>query len=326
MKKMWMTLLGATVVLAACGEGEEATSQTAEDMNGEGQEEVQEESKTEEAEELTITHEFGETVVPVDPERVVVFDLGVLDTLDHLGADIAAVPTANVPDYLEKYRGDEYETAGTLFEPDFETIYDIDPELIIISGRASEAYDELSEIAPTIFLGVDTENYMESFTENVTTLGEIFNKEEEAQAALSDIEGSLKELQDNVDAEGLLVMANEGDISAYGPGSRFGLLHDDFGIKPTDEGIETANHGQNVSYEYVVEQNPEYLFVIDRGAAIGEDASAKEAVENELIQTTDAYKNDRIVYLDPVKWYITTGGLTSVSDMVDEVKKGVGVK
>src|SRR5699024_12499051 len=86
-------------------------------------------------------------------------------------------PQKNVPEYLDKYEGKAYENIGALKEPDFEKIAEIDPDLIIISGRQSDVYDQLQELDPTVFLGVDTERYMDSFTENVETIGEIRSEE-----------------------------------------------------------------------------------------------------------------------------------------------------
>src|SRR5699024_12445659 len=86
--------------------------------------------------------------------------------------------------YIDKYEYDTYENIVALKEPDFEKISEIDPDLIIISGRQSDVYDLLQELGPSVFLGVDTERYMDSFTENVETIGEIFDKEEEAEQEL----------------------------------------------------------------------------------------------------------------------------------------------
>ena len=43
------------------------------------------------SETITITHELGETPVTTNPERVVVFDLGILDALDNLGVNVTGV-------------------------------------------------------------------------------------------------------------------------------------------------------------------------------------------------------------------------------------------
>lgn len=69
----------------------------------------------------------------------------------------------------------------------------------------------------------------------------------------------------------------------------------------------------------MAEKNPDYLFVIDRGAVVGGKSSAKQVVENEMIKTTKAYKENHVVYLDPNYWYLSGGGLISVSEMVKEV-------
>lgn len=80
----------------------------------------------------------------------------------------------------------------------------------------------------------------------------------------------------------LVVLVNEGQLSAYGKGSRFGLIHDTFGFKAADDKIEASTHGQSV-YEYVLE-NPGILFVVDRTKAIGGDDSKDNVATNELIQ------------------------------------------
>lgn len=280
------------------------------------------------ASEITVEHELGETVVPANPESVVVFDYGVLDSLRELGVDPVAVPQGNIPAHLDEFESDDYENAGTLFEPDFETIYGLSPDLIIISGRTSEAYDELNDIAPTIHMGVDNTNYIESFKENVTLLGEIFGETELVESRLADIDESIADLNEAAAESGqtgLITMASEGSLSAYGPGSRFGIIHAEFGVGAADENIEEANHGQNVSFEYVLDTNPDILFVIDRGAAVGndDDISAQETIENELVQQTTAYQEGNVIYLDGGYWYLAGGGLTSVSEMVNEVQSAV---
>ncbi|MEZ0480055.1 siderophore ABC transporter substrate-binding protein [Planococcus sp. SSTMD024] len=314
--KKWLAAILVVMmfaVLAACGAEEEATdSQTAD-------------AQTTETETMTVTHELGETEVTKNPEKVVVFDFGILDTLDQLGVEsVAGVAQGNIPTYLEQYEDTEkYENIGTLKEADFEAIHAMDPDLIIISGRQAEMYNEFSDIAPTIHLGVDTTDYMNSFTTNMETVGEIFGKqaevEEELAAINEQIEG-IKEKTATSDEKGLIVLANEGKVSAYGAASRFGIIHDVFGVKQADEGIEASTHGQSITYEYILDTNPDMMFVVDRNAAVGNDASAKDSLENELVQKTNAYQNDKIIYLDPDYWYLSGGGLQSVSEMVNAIE------
>lgn len=311
-----------TVVLAACGSDTKEAEGGAETNAAAGSNGTAEQVQNKE---VTITHLLGETTLETNPEKIVVFDMGILDSLDKLGIEVTGVPQVNIPPYLEKYKDSKYENVGSLKEPDFEKIAEISPDLIIISGRQADSYDELSKIGKTIHLGVDTTRYMDSYKENMQILGQIFNKTDEINTEIAKIEDEIKVLNEKVTASGknaLIILANEGKISAYGAGSRFGIIHDVFGFTPVDKAIEVSTHGQSISFEYIVEKDPDYLFVVDRGAAVSTDdktSSAKGLVENSLVKNTKAYKEGHIIYLDANYWYLSGGGLASVSEMVKEV-------
>ncbi len=310
MRKIYfgITMLLLMALLAACGSTGDAGKES------------------DAADKIVIKHQLGETSVTKNPKNVVVFDLGFLDTLDELGVEVAAVPQQNLPEYLKQYKDKKYTNAGSLKEPDFEAISRLKPEVIFISTRQQELYDELSEIAPTVFVGVDPSDYLNSFKENVGIAGKLFDKEEEAKEALAEVEGkidALKEKAASVDEKALIVLGTEGKVSAYGPSSRFGLIHDEFGFPAADEKIEVSTHGQSITFEYILEKNPDILFVIDRDAAVGNNASVKDSIENELVKKTNAYKNKKIIYLDPGYWYLSGGGLQSVSKMVEEVEAAI---
>ena len=328
MKKWMIYLVVAIMAMVIAGCGSQANNEPATEPAGTGAAQAESEQPAENEaaadapSEIIVTHALGETTVPVNPEKVVVFDFGVLDSLDQLGVEVTGVPQSNIPPYLAKYEDAAYENVGSLKEPDFEKISAIDPDLIIISGRQSDAYEELNKLGPTIFLGVDASDYMGSFESNARTLGEIFDKSAEVEEELTRVEGAIDQLHEQVtasSANALIVLANEGSISAYGAGSRFGIIHDVFGFVPVDDQIEVSTHGMSVSFEYIVEKNPDYLFVIDRGAAVGGESAAKAVIENDLVKRTAAYENGNIIYLDPNYWYLSGGGLLSVSEMVSEV-------
>lgn len=319
MKKFSITLLLAALmlVLAACGSKSDDNS-SSKDSNGS--------SEPAKSETVSVKHEYGDVEVPKNPEKVVVFDFGTLDTLDDLGVEVAGLPRANVPGYLSKYDDDKYTNLGSLKEPDFEALHALKPDVIFISGRQAEMYDEFAEIAPTVYVGLDTANYMESFKHNAELMGQIFDKEDEVKAELEDIDkriDAIKEKTTSMDSKGLIVLATEGKVSAYGPSSRFGLIHDVFGVKPADDKIEVSTHGQNITFEYILEKNPDVLYVVDRDAAIGNGASAKDSIENDLVKKTNAYKNGKIVYLNGEYWYLSGGGLISMKEMISEVEAGL---
>lgn len=301
-------------VLAACGGKTDKTPET----STEG---------AKESETILIKHNLGEATVKKNPEKVVVFDFGILDTLDELGIDVAGLPQANIPSYLEeKYSDSKYTNTGSLKEPDFEAIHAMKPDVIFISSRQADLYKEFAAIAPTVFVGIDYAHYMDSFKGNMDIVAKIFGKEDEMKAELAEIDTQIDAINSKAtgnDEKALILLGSEGKVSAYGPNSRFGLIHDVFGFKAADEQIEISTHGQNVTFEYILETNPGILYVVDRDAAVGGDASAKDSIENELVMKTDAYKNGKIVYLNADYWYLSGGGLLSMKEMINEVEEGL---
>lgn len=314
MKKRLSILFLAMIlaILAACGK--DATTSS----------EPKEEKK--EPTEITIKHELGEAKVKVNPKNVVVFDFGILDTLDKLGVEVTGVPQQNVPEYLSKYKDSKYTNVGGLKEPDFEAISELAPDVIFISGRQADSYKEFSKIAPTVYVAVDNANYVESFKNNMNIVGDIFDKKEEVAEELAKIDESIASINEKaktLDGKSLVVLVNDGSLSAYGSKSRFGIIHDVFGLVAADENIEASTHGQSVSFEYAAEKNPQYLFVVDRGVVVGGKSSAAKVLDNKLINSTDAAKNDHIIYLDPNYWYLSGGDLVSTAEMVKEVEAAI---
>lgn len=312
MKKWMFSFVVVASLLTACGTGNKSEETTA--------------TKTANSEETTLTvkDSNGEVKVTKNPQQVVVFDNGSLDTLDALGVGdhVVGAATQNLPAYLSSYK--EVESAGGIKEPDLEKINQMKPDLIIISGRQSDFQEELSKIAPTFFLSVDTEKPWESIQQNVLTLGEIFDKESEAKKQIKELSTEIKKTADkasDLDKKALVVLVNEGQLSAYGSGSRFGFVHDVFGFPQADNEIEPSTHGQSVSFEYVLEKNPDLLFVIDRTKAIGGDDSQNNLAENELIAQTNAGKNGKIISLQPDVWYLSGGGLESMKLMLEDVNQ-----
>jgi iron complex transport system substrate-binding protein len=301
--------LSAVLALGACGGGDTSTP-TGEAASAE----------------VTVTHARGETTVPVDPETVVVFDVGVISTLDSLGVDIAGVPDAVFPESLEKFGGDGYPKVGSLFEPDYEAVHALEPDLIIVAGRSAAVYPELAEIAPTIDLTVDNGDFFRSFEERVTTLAEVFGEEEAVAGRLDALDARIAEVTEAAGNAGdaLFVMTSAGELSAYGPDTRFGFVHDELGVTPADENLTAADHGDAISFEYLAETNADILLVLDRDAAIGESgAAAEQVLDTDLVRSTSAWKNGDVHYLDSAVWYIAPNGLPSVETMVEEIAAAV---
>lgn len=276
------------------------------------------------AQEITVSHAQGETTLEGVPTKIVAFDFAAIETLEAIGVDIAGLPGSNLPGHLAKYAGDEYAKVGSLFEPDYEALAALEPDLIIVAGRSSRAYPELAKIAPTVDLSNDWANFYGSIKANAEIVGQIFDKDAEIVALIAETDAKVEAAKAAAaDAgKGLVVLTSGAEVSAYGPGSRFGFIHDTLGVSPVIEDVEAATHGDAISFEFILEANPDLLFVIDRDAATGAGAAAA-ILDNELVAETAAWKNDDVIYVDPTRAYIVNGGLLSFGTMADQITQGL---
>ena len=280
---------------------------------------------------LNVEHAQGTTAVPSSPQKVIVLNPATLDNVDALHIPVVGVPknSAHLPAFLAKYQGEEYMNAGTLFEPDYEAISNAKPDLIIAGGRAHDAYDKLSAIAPTIALDVDPKQFTPSLIQRVQQLGEIFGKQAEAKALTDAFDAKIAALRERSQHAGkaMVVMVSGGKMSAYAPGSRFGFIFDTLGFQPAATFGQQGKHGNVVTSEFIMNVDPDWLFVLDRDSAIGraEGQSAQQVLDNALIHKTKAWQNKHIIYLDSASLYIA-GGIQSYSRLMDSVSAALNDK
>ena len=332
MKKFVSVLLSALVAgMALAGCSSAASSQSSSSELAQGSSVVEAASSSAQgggfSGPVTIKHQLGEIVIEAVPEKVAVFDFGTLDTIDALGvtAEIA-LPKSNIPSYLSKFADEKYTDAGNIKEPNLEAIHAFAPDLIVISARQADFYEELSAIAPTLFIEIDSSRYMDDFKQNAGWIGQVFGMSEQVDKQIATIEEKIETIKSNVNQEekALIILTNDGSISAYGSGSRFGIIHDVFGVPTADSAVEVSTHGQEVNYEYIAQINPDILYVVDRTAVVGGEKNAAATLDNDLVNGTNAVKNGRVYELNPDVWYLSVGGLQSVSMMADDVAASLG--
>ena len=316
-----VTAVLASVALTACATSEASTSTTASAASSTS------ETAAATPTDVTIDTARGEVTVATNPTKVVVYEHGILDTIDTLGFgdSVVVIPHHVVPSYLSDYTTTTA-NGGTLFEPDFEAVNAADPDLIIVGGRSAATYDQMAEIAPTIDLSFDwgSDAFVESFERNTRAIGAIFGAPDEAEAAIDAVTAHAAEVAANAaDAgDGLIVLTSGGQLSAYGPAAegRYDFVYNTLGLgAATDQGT-IDSHGDSISYEFLAQTDPDWLIVIDRDAAIGaEGESAQQLLANELVNGTMAATTGRIAYVVPEYWYLAFGGLTATSAVYDEV-------
>jgi iron complex transport system substrate-binding protein len=149
---------------------------------------------------ITITHAFGETVVPADAKNVVTLGWGSTDAALALGVVPVAIP-------FDSYAGDDegvlpwvreaVEDLGAAMptvlpdapeEPPYDAIDAADPDVIlaVYSGITQEQYDLLSEIAPVV--AYSGEAWSTPWRDLITTVGTALGKDAQAADVIAGIE------------------------------------------------------------------------------------------------------------------------------------------
>ena len=271
-----------------------------------------------------------ELEVPYNPKRIAILDLACLDIIDELGVGDRVVGMASTSiDYLEKYSNDaSIKNLGTIKEADLEAVMECEPDIIFIGGRLSKSYDALSEIAPVVYLATDTnEGLVNSVSKNAKTIASIFGMEDKVDSLMSDFGARIDAIKKISSGKTALVgMTTSGSFNLLGNDGRCSLIGVEAGFNNLTAVGSTSTHGNETSFETVVQQNPDYVFVMDRDSAISTAGAknAKEIVENELVKTTDAYKNNHIIYLEHSNvWYTAEGGIQALDIMLTDLEKGL---
>lgn len=273
---------------------------------------------------ITVPTAQGDATVAAAPQKVVVYDLPSLDTLTALGVNVAGAPEKL---YVKHLDGVTKTAApvGTLFEPNLEALAGLAPDLVIVGGRSANQKAAVEQIAPAIDMTIG-ENLLADSRARLAAFGALFALQDKSAELSSTLDAKIAAVNAAGKDKGkaLIVMTNGPKLAAYGKASRFGWLHEVTGMPEATDKISTANHGDAISYEFIAQTNPDWLFVIDRGAAIGEAGqSAAETLKNPLVEGTTAWKEGHVVYLDSADAYIAAGGYTSTVKLLDQLNEAL---
>lgn len=279
-----------------------------------------EEDTNKDGEYTEVTHALGVANVPKEINKVAVFDLGILDIMMNLDIEVTyGIPQGNLPTYLNEFA--TVVNLGTLTEPNIEAIFDFDPDLIIISGRQRNFYADLEQIAPTIYVEVSSSNYLNDVISNMTMVSELFDKSDNLELLTTTLTEKVNEVKqmDKQGKKALVLLVNGANINAYGPGSRFGFVHDELMLDAVDTTIEVTTHGMQINYEYILSKNPDLILVVDRGSVVSNEPNA-EILDNEILKDENNNPLFPIHFLNSAAWYLVSGGYSSTIQMVLDVK------
>ena len=270
------------------------------------------------ADPVTIATARGPVSLPARPASVAVYDVAAADTLAALGVPAAGLPEKLYVDYLDPKAA---APIGTLFEPDLEALSALAPDLIVVGARSAAQFDAVAQVAPTIDMTISADVVGDARA-RLAAYGALFGKEAKAAELAAALDTRIAAVQAAAKGKGdaLIVLTNGPKISAYGRGSRFGWLHDTVGLPEAYPALKPEVHGDAISFEFIAEVDPDWLIVVDRGAATGaEGPAALDTLNNPLVAGTKAAKAGHVVTLNAANLYIAGGGYQALMENLAEL-------
>ena len=320
----------AALGLAACSSGATSSSQST----------TSSASEATQASSVSIEANDGTVDIKLPVTRAASLDNRTFEVLAQWNVPLVAVPKKLIPSTITAYNGDDIADVGMHRDPNLEALVAAEPDLIISGQRFSKYDAQIKELAPDVPLinlePREGQPFDQELIREVTDLGEIFGKQDEAKKLVDDFNASIERAKKAYDGSStvMAVDVSGGNIGyvAPGKGRTWGPVFDLLGLKPAleVEGATDSHTGDDISVEAIAEANPAWIFVLDRDAAITKDGSNTPAEtvinDNAALQNVTALQNKQVVYA-PNDTYTNESIITyteifnSIADAFEAAKK-----
>ena len=207
---------------------------------------------------------------------------------------------------------------GTHGEPDVEQIVAADPDLVINGYRfggeenAQGVKDAAPDAAFIEMTGPEGQSVDEYVTESLTLMGEVFNREAEAEALIEEFHSAVDGAKEAYDPETTVMglITSGGEINYANPvdGRGSSIFFDLLGLTPALDAEGSENHtGDSVSLEALAGANADFFTVLDRDAAVGEGevTPALDLIDSSAALANVPAVQNEAIYVFPADYYLT---------------------
>ncbi|WP_311258952.1 ABC transporter substrate-binding protein [Microbacterium sp. WCS2018Hpa-9] len=289
------------------------------------------------ADSVTIEDNTGSHEIATPPASVVALDNRTFQTLSDWGVELSAGAVALMPDTVSYLDDDSIVDIGLHSEPDLEAIVAVEPDLIISGQRFTQHNEAIAELVPDATI-IDLEPregepFDDELKRQITVLGEIFGKQDEAQALVDDFDAAVERAKAAYDDADTVMAVNTsgGEIGYLAPtvGRSLGPIYDILGLTPALEVADASDdhQGDDISVEAIAASNPDWLLVLDRDAVFAAETpdyvQASEILESsEALAAVTAVADEQIVFM-PTDTYLNEGiqtYTTFLNDLADALE------
>lgn len=301
-------------LLTACG-GKETEDTSAND-NAEKKEDTS----------YTVEHAMGTTTIEKTPEKVVILTNEGTEALLALGVKpVGAVQSFTGDPWYDHIAEDMKDVQVVGLEAaeniNLEAILALQPDLIIGNKMRQEAiYDQLSDIAPTVF----AETLRGNWKENFELYAKALNKEEKGQeviAAYDERVASLKEqLGDKLNTKVSMVRFTPGEVRIYQKDSFSGVILEQLGFARPERQDVNEFAIRDVTKEQIPLMEGDILFYFTYETGDNQATELeKDWLEDPIFKNLEVAKKGAIHKVNDVTWN-TAGGVIAANLMLDDIE------
>lgn len=275
----------------------------------------------------TIAHDKGSTEVKAKPERIVALDNSLVEAVAVLDRPLVGGigsyrDQKGFPDYLGPSVKDTKDV-GPLDSPNLEAIQALKPDLIISATVRHDAlYDQLSKIAPTVFVKTTGPTWKD----NIKLVGQALGEENKANEKLTAYQTRAKKVGDAVNAKAnnptvSVVRFVDGPTRIYLPKTFSGIVLADAGIAKPENQRDPEKFNIEISEEQIGMADADYIFMTAFSG--GEDRKNKFTA-NPLWQRLKAVQGGHVTEVQDQMW-MTSVSLQGAAVILDDLARTFGV-
>ncbi|MDJ0726377.1 MAG: iron-siderophore ABC transporter substrate-binding protein [Prochloraceae cyanobacterium] len=268
-----------------------------------------------------VKHALGETVVPLNPQRVVVLTQDALDNslalgIKPVGSSFAGFAQragyGNFPAYLED-KTEGITNVGHTASPNLEKILALKPDLILGSKQAHQSiYRQLSGIAPTVLATRPSE-------QNIQIYAEALGKTKEAKKLQQELDRRFQEFQQQMGeklatTEVSVLRFRPDRVRLYMNKSFAGYILHRAGL-PRPPAQDKDQTYEAVSIEAVSAMDGDVIFYFQDNP---ENSMVTKIMEHPLWSQLEAVKNQRVYEVSFDTWLLGNG-ILAINKAIDDL-------
>ncbi|QDQ00881.1 ABC transporter substrate-binding protein [Lysinibacillus fusiformis] len=260
---------------------------------------------------------YGDVTIPTEPKNMLVLGSNYAENLIEIGVtpQMVTVVEEIEPEYRFKlFNDNNVKIIPTVqYEDNLEVILEAAPDVIIAQGAAIDAkkYEALSKIAPTVAVEAGV-----AIDEFVPVLGELFNKEKEAELALKKFRKKIEETKEKLhnaigDEKILVLRVEQNQYRVLGtekgsPGSD--MLYTQLGLNIPTMLKDNNDWFTPISLEVLPEIDADHIFVEQRQMQnYSSEQSLKDLKNSPMWQAMDAVKAGNVYPLKTADYVVGEG-------------------